>query len=89
MFRNKVCVKKILYVPTAARKEGKQLKSSTNCPLTAQMYRKTDIQPVNKRQKTVNSEYIKALMKIIRFLKIFFANLHFRVRGQKGYCAFW
>ena len=47
---------------------------------------KKDIKPVKKRQIPVKSEYMKALKKIIRFLKIFFANL--RVRGQKGYYAF-
>ena len=60
-----------------------QWQTRTNCPLTAQMYRKTGIQPVNKR----GSRYVRKLHRNIRFLKIFFANLHFKVRGNRAYCG--
>ena len=54
------------------------------------MYRKTEIQLVNKRlnsETEISERYLRKLPKIIRFSKTFFANMHFRLRGQNAYCC--
>ena len=44
------------------------------------MYRKSEIQPVKKRQKVevAKKQYIQKKIKIVRFLNILFVNMYFR-----------
>ena len=38
------------------------------------------------KKQLIHKKHLRKLHKIIIFYKIFFSNLHFRIKGHTGYC---